>query len=48
MFDVTFVAPNGETVAEFMRQNRRQVARLLGHPPRCAALCGAEMRIQPR
>jgi hypothetical protein len=47
MFDVTFVAPNGETVAEFTRQNRQQVAQLLGHPPHCAALCRAEMRVQP-
>lgn len=47
MFDVTFVAPNGETVAKFVRQNRQQVAQLLGHPPHCAELCRAEMRVHP-
>jgi hypothetical protein len=48
MFDVTFVGPNGETVARFPRQTRRQVTQLLGHPPHRARLCRAEMRIQPR
>ena len=47
MFDVAFVASSGETVAEFTRQNRHQVAQLLGHPPDYAALCRAEMRVQP-
>jgi hypothetical protein len=47
MFDVSFVSPNGQTVAEFTAQTRRQVQLLLGTPPRCAALCHAEMRVRP-
>jgi hypothetical protein len=36
MFDVTFVAPNGETLAEFTRQNRQEGAMGGGCPQRRA------------
>ena len=47
MSDVTFVSPNGQVVAEFTRQTSRQVQLLLAHPPHCAKLCNAEIRVRP-
>ena len=48
MFDVTFVSlRTGAVIAQFMRQSRRQVTQLVGHPPYAATLCKAEMRVKP-